>query len=107
MKVCGLLVTALLIAAPLAQERGPVAATPEQIQDAIGKLGARLVSSGHKVLSHCALGFNRSALVAGLILRYMGLNGEQALAHLRARRPGALFNDAFASYLLTCETEPA
>ena|SRR2546426_7360944 len=33
---------------------------------AIGALGASLIRSGHRVLSHCGMGFNRSALVAGL-----------------------------------------
>ena len=35
---------------------------------ALAKLGARLVANGEKVLTHCGLGFNRSALVAGLAL---------------------------------------
>ena len=35
---------------------------------AVARLGATLVERGHKVLTHCRMGFNRSALVAGLIL---------------------------------------
>src|SRR5262245_783203 len=35
---------------------------------AVADLGASVISSGHRVLSHCGLGFNRSALVAGVIL---------------------------------------
>ena len=44
-------------------------------------------------------GFNRSGLVAGLILTELGLTGPRRLARIRARRPGALFNDRFADYL--------
>ena len=66
---------------------------------AVARLGASLIEAGHKVLSHCGMGFNRSALVAGLILVHMGLTGEEAFALLRRKRPGALFNDVFAAYL--------
>lgn len=65
----------------------------------VARLGAELVRSGHRVLSHCGMGFNRSALVAGLILREMGMSGEEVVRHLRSRRPGALFNEVFATYL--------
>jgi len=67
--------------------------------DAVGTLGAQLIRSGHRVLSHCGLGFNRSALVAGVILNKLGLPGPQIVQRIRERRPGALFNDVFAEYL--------
>jgi len=66
---------------------------------AVASLGARLVSNGEKVLVHCGMGLNRSALVAGLVLIYLGMRGEDAVALLREKRPGALFNENFASYL--------
>lgn len=66
---------------------------------AVARLGAALVRSGHRVLSHCGMGFNRSALVAGLILMDMGMSGPEVVRHLRQKRPGALFNDVFANYL--------
>lgn len=65
----------------------------------IAQLGASLIRDGHVVLSHCGMGFNRSALVAGLILTELGMSGREAVARLRERRPGALFNDAFATFL--------
>ena len=65
----------------------------------IARLGASLVRDGHVVLSHCGMGFNRSALVAGLILHELGMPGAETVARLRDRRPGALFNPTFASYL--------
>lgn len=67
--------------------------------DAIGDLGARIVLAGHRVLSHCGMGFNRSALVAGVILHKLGMPGPDVVQRLRERRPGALFNDCFAHYL--------
>jgi protein-tyrosine phosphatase len=73
---------------------------------AVAKLGARLVASGEKVLTHCGMGLNRSALVAGLILNYLGMNGEEAVALLRRKRPGALFNDNFAQYLSNLPEPP-
>lgn len=65
----------------------------------IARLGAALVRDGHAVLSHCGMGFNRSALVAGLILIELGLSGPAAVERLRSRRPGALFNLRFAEFL--------
>jgi protein-tyrosine phosphatase len=66
---------------------------------AIAKLGASLIADGHRVLSHCGLGYNRSALVAGLILVELGMPGAVAVERLRQRRPGALYNDGFARFL--------
>jgi hypothetical protein len=66
---------------------------------AIARLGATLVAEGHRVLSHCGMGFNRSAFVAGLIMVEMGMSGPAVVARLRERRPGALFNDGFAACL--------
>src|ERR1700694_2454119 len=43
--------------------------------EAVSLLGAHLVRNGHRVLSHCGMGFNRSALMAGLILHRMGMAG--------------------------------
>lgn len=65
----------------------------------LAALGACLVRAGQPVLSHCGAGFNRSALLAGLILTDLGWKGSDALSRLRERRPGALFNERFAAYL--------
>jgi protein-tyrosine phosphatase len=67
--------------------------------NALGNLGASLVASRHCVLSHCGLGFNRSALVAGIILHKLGMSGPDIVRRIRERRPGALFNDYFSAYL--------
>jgi protein-tyrosine phosphatase len=67
--------------------------------EAVGTLGAQLIRTGHRVLSHCGMGFNRSALVAGVILNKLGVPGTEIVTRIRERRPGALFNDVFANYL--------
>ena len=67
--------------------------------DAVAMMGAHLVRNGHRVLSHCGMGFNRSALVAGRILHHLGMSGPAVVERLRERRPGALFNDIFAEHL--------
>jgi|SRR5215510_12712636 len=74
---------------------------------AVARMGADLIKSGHKVLSHCGMGFNRSALVAGLIMTYLGTEGTEAVELIRQRRPGALFNETFASYLMSIQSAPA
>jgi hypothetical protein len=68
--------------------------------EAVAALGAHLVEGGHRVLSHCGMGFNRSALIAGRILNRLGMPGVDVVQRLRERRAGALFNDVFASHLL-------
>jgi hypothetical protein len=74
---------------------------------AVARMGAALIKSGHRVLSHCGMGFNRSALMAGLILTYLGMNGAAAVELIRQRRPGALFNENFASYLTSLTSDLA
>jgi hypothetical protein len=67
--------------------------------DAVALMGAHLVRSGHRVLSHCGMGYNRSALIAGRILHHLGMPGPDVVERLRERRPGALFNEVFAEHL--------
>ena len=67
--------------------------------EAVVALGASLVANGHHVLAHCGMGYNRSALVAGMILNRLGIPGEAVIGQLRDRRPGALFNEIFAEHL--------
>jgi protein-tyrosine phosphatase len=73
---------------------------------AVAKLGAELVRRGDRVLAHCGLGMNRSALMVALILRYLGMDAQAAVERCRQRRPGALFNQTFADYLLTGLVKP-
>ena len=66
---------------------------------ALALAAAHLVRHGQKVLVHCSMGFNRSALLAGMVLTELGCPGCDAVTRLRARRPGALFNECFAEFL--------
>lgn len=66
---------------------------------AIARMAAGLIADGHRVLSHCGMGYNRSAFVAGLIMVELGMPGRAVVERLRERRPGALFNDKFAEIL--------
>jgi hypothetical protein len=43
--------------------------------------------------------------MAGLILRYMGMTGTETLELLRRQRPGALYNQCYADYVLSCDLE--
>src|SRR5260221_8503454 len=45
---------------------------------AIAKLAAALIADGHRVLSHCGMGYNRSAFVAGVVLVVVGGHGAGA-----------------------------
>jgi hypothetical protein len=67
--------------------------------EGIAQLGAHLIRNGHRVLAHCGMGYNRSALVAGRILHQLGMRGPEIVQRLRERRPGALFNEVFAAHI--------
>ena len=73
---------------------------------AVAKMAAELVHRGDRVLAHCGLGLNRSALMVALILRYLGMEGPAAVERCRQRRPGALYNPVFAEYLLSGLVKP-
>src|SRR6185312_2722038 len=47
------------------------------------------------VYAMCTHGMNRSGLAAGLVLRALGVNGNEAVRLIRLARPGALSNDTF------------
>ena len=68
---------------------------------AVATMAATLVKRGDRVLSHCGLGLNRSALMAGLILRYLGMEPAAVVERIQSRRSGALYNVVFRDYLLT------
>ena len=70
---------------------------------AIASLGAHLIANGHRVLSHCGMGYNRSALVAGRIMHKLGMPGTKVVEKIRERRPGALFNEVFAGHLASLD----
>ena len=64
---------------------------------------ADAVREGKNVLVTCAAGLNRSGLVTALALRELfGKPGEDAVARVRERRPGALTNEIFADFVIRC-----
>ncbi len=68
--------------------------------EALAAMGAQMIQAGRRVLSHCGMGLNRSALLAGYILLHLGWDGPEAVRRLQERRPGALFNPQFYDLLL-------
>jgi protein-tyrosine phosphatase len=48
----------------------------------------------------CQHGMNRSGLVAGLLLRSLGMTGDEAVRRIAARRVGSLSNLAFRDIVL-------
>jgi hypothetical protein len=63
--------------------------------------------AGDNVLVHCWGGRNRSGLSIALALRRLyGWTGQEALDYVRSRRPQALQNLVFASYLATLPAPP-
>jgi len=72
----------------------------------LGKLVAEMVRSRRASLIHCSMGLNRSPLMAGIALTYLGMNGPEALKLLREKREGALYNPVFASYLASLSAHP-
>jgi protein-tyrosine phosphatase len=72
----------------------------------LAQLGASLVANGGRVLSHCGMGHNRSALLAGLILTYLGMNGADAVKLIQSKRKGALYNQCYAAYLQSLQAAP-
>jgi hypothetical protein len=58
------------------------------------------VSSGGRVLVHCAAGLNRSSLVNAMAVHKLtGRSGPELIRYMRSRRPGALTNGRFISFL--------
>jgi protein-tyrosine phosphatase len=68
--------------------------------NSIAVMGAELYRSGKKILVHCAMGYNRSALVIGMILVKLGMSGKKALELIQNKRKGALYNMTYSEYLL-------
>lgn len=61
--------------------------------------GLRNGSAPEHLFVMCQHGMNRSGLVAGLVLRELGLEGGDAVRRIVAARPGALSNETFRRLL--------
>ena len=84
------------------------AALPDLVKlHALRRLAADMIRQERAVLVHCAMGLNRSPLIAGVALTYLGWSGADACRLLQGRRPGSLYNTIYADYLcsLPCQAE--
>lgn len=60
-------------------------------------VAASVLRDGRVVVSTCAMGLNRSQLVAGMAMRMLGMSSRETIAALRqARGPRSLSNQVFA-----------
>lgn len=74
---------------------------------ALGCLAASMIRQQRAVLIHCAMGLNRSPLIAGVALTFLGLSGADACELLKRRRAGALYNQVYADYLTSLPMQVA
>lgn len=85
----------------------PIDSKSGQVLHTVAKKLAAYVQSGKRVLITCAAGMNRSGLVTGLTLIYLGWSGPDAVRTIRSKRrrddqgTEALFNPIFAQYVIT------
>jgi len=64
----------------------------------LARLVASHLANGSVVYIHCSAGYNRAALMAGLVLIERGMPPKEAVATVRQRRQGSL-SDEYASWL--------
>ena len=58
------------------------------------------IGKGKKTLVRCQMGWNRSGLVVGLVLRSLGYPAQEAIDLIRTQRdPSALCNEWFVKYI--------
>jgi len=71
-----------------------------EVLKTIASLGYDLAyKKNMKVLVHCQQCINRASLLNGVILWMKGMKGQEIVDYIRSKRPGALFNQNFVSFL--------
>jgi protein-tyrosine phosphatase len=75
----------LTVWCPLADKDPPRRGDPERAMAASGIVADQLLDGKH-VLVTCAMGLNRSSLVAGMALRRLGFTGPQVVDSIRYAR---------------------
>ncbi len=90
----------LLLHWPIADGPIPWLSAPHGLAATISEL----LDDGAVVFVHCHAGMNRSCMVAGLVLIYRGMAGDEAVRRIRERRQGSL-SEYYAEWLRT--EEPA
>jgi protein-tyrosine phosphatase len=58
-------------------------------------LGVSMINQGYRVLCHCGMGHNRSALLAGFILTHLGVSGEEATTQIRKQRTPIMLANSY------------
>lgn len=73
----------------------------DEVVEVVGQVVSTLADGG-RVLVRCAMGLNRSGLIAAGTLIALGTDPDAAIAELRAvRHPDMLGNDAYVGWLTT------
>lgn len=65
-----------------------------------------ILSSGNRIVMHCAAGLGRSGMLAAKILATFGMSPAQAIALVRTQRPGAIETAGQADYVLAGPSLP-
>ena len=66
-----------------------------------GKKLHSILRDGHYVLVHCRGGLGRAGTITARLLIGLGVEAEEAMARVRAKRPGAIENDKQEMYVLS------
>lgn len=75
----------------------------ERLLEIVGDLREAVRANGHAapdLYMMCTHGMNRSGLATGLLLRRLGMGGEETIARITSARKGALSNDKFRELIL-------
>ncbi|HET7308180.1 MAG TPA: cyclin-dependent kinase inhibitor 3 family protein [Gammaproteobacteria bacterium] len=83
---------------PIADYAAPDSAFERLWPAAFARLSAHLLD-GHNVVLHCRGGLGRAGTVAAMILREFGAPAPDAIAEVRAARPGAIETDRQEAYV--------
>jgi len=92
----------LVVHAPYSDEPYELDERTARLVEWAASVVASEVQKGRRVLVTCQMGLNRSALIATLALvKLTGMRPRDAIRHVQQRRPRALFNPAFVSFVLS------
>jgi hypothetical protein len=75
---------------------------PAYILATFSRAAHSLITGGHKVLTHCTMGKNRSSLLTGIILHLLhpDWTGDAIVMAIKLAVPGSLTNKTFERILL-------
>lgn len=89
-----------VVRCPLVDDGSPLSLNEQALASHTAMEIARSAARGRRVLVTCNMGLNRSGLVSAMAIhRLTGSSGVTCMAIVARRRPGALQNRAFRSFL--------